>query len=296
MDRFADPDNQLGAARIASTFASTVVDETTLEIASNETNPVLDLQIADAIPFIGAPSSFPTPGEPMTDPVGAGPFVLESSDPAIGETLTKNPDYYAEGMPYLDTITFTLVADPAQRVSTVAQGGAQIMNGYPFQWVADKDSPGIAVFPVETGGIRHFVFNMDSPLFSDLRARQAVQLAVNPTELVQTLTQDPAAEGSTALFPESSPYYDASLSLPEQDLEAAQALVDEVIADGTDFTVNLLVAAVPELVRAGELLQLTLQQLDGVTVNLTRSRSRSGVPRRTTRTTSTSPSTRASST
>jgi peptide/nickel transport system substrate-binding protein len=201
--------------------------------------------------------------------VGAGPFTLEQWDPAVGETFAKNPDYWDEGKPYLDTLTFQLVADPAQRVTSVVQGDAQIMNGYPFQWIADAENPSVGVFPVASGGIRHFVFNTTSDLFSDVRARQAVQLAVNPTELVQTLTQDPAAEGSTALFPDTSPYYDADLALPEQDVDAAQALVDEITGEGTDFTIDLLIAGVPELVRAGELFQLTLQELDGVTVNLT---------------------------
>jgi len=268
-DRFADPANALGALRIASTFSSSVVDDTTVEIVPNEANPVLDIQIADAIPFIGAPSSFPAAAEPLTEPVGAGPYILEKWDAAVGETFVKNPDYYAEGLPYLDTLNFQLVADPAQRVTSVVQGTAQIMNGYPFQWVADADNPAVGVFPVASGGIRHFVFNTQSALFSDLRARQAVQLAVNPTELVTTLTQDPSGVGSTALFPDTSPYYSSDLALPEQDLEAAQALVDEVTADGTPFVINLMIAGVPELVRAGELFQLTLQQLDGVTVNLT---------------------------
>jgi peptide/nickel transport system substrate-binding protein len=267
-DRFADPANALGAISVAGTFTSEVIDETTLEITPSEPNPVLDIQIANAIPFIASPKSFPEPGENLTEPVGAGPFVLDEWDPAVGESLVKNEDYHIDGLPYLDSLTFTLVADPAQRVSTVVQGGANIMNGYPFQWVSDADNPAVGVFPVASGGIRHFVFNTTSDLFSDVRARQAVQLAVNPDEMVQTLTQDPSAQGSTALFPESSPYYDGALSLPEQDVEAAQELVDEITAEGTDFTVDLLVAGVPELIRAGELLQLTLQQLDGVTVNL----------------------------
>jgi peptide/nickel transport system substrate-binding protein len=268
-DRFADPANNLGARRVASTFASSVVDATTLEIAANETNPVLDIQIADSIPFIASPASFPPAGEVMTDPVGAGPYLLEEWDAAIGETFAKNQDYYAEGQPYLDTLSFTIVADPAQRVTSVVQGDAQVMNGYPFQWISDAENPSIGVFPVASGGIRHYVFNTTSELFGDVRARQAVQLAIDPTEMVQTLTQDPAAVGSTALFPETSPFYDSAYAQPEQDLEAAQALVDEITGEGTDFTIDLLIAGVPELVRAGELFQLTLQQLEGVTVNLT---------------------------
>ncbi|MGO2110792.1 MAG: ABC transporter substrate-binding protein [Pseudoclavibacter sp.] len=268
-DRFAADDYQLGAGPVASTFTSEVVDTTTLTITPTSPDPVLDIRIANNIPFIASPQSFPEGSDQLTEPVGAGPFTLDSWDQSVGETLVKNEDYFIPELPHLDSLTFTIVTDPAQRVSTVAQGGAQIMNGYPFQWVNEVDTPNVDTYAVPTGGIRHFAFNTTGELFSDVRARQAVQLTIDPTEFVQTLTQDPTAEGSTSLFPEDSPYYDGSLALPEQDTEAAQALVDEVTADGGDFTVDLLVAAVPELIRAGELLQLTLQGLDGVTVNLT---------------------------
>lgn len=267
-DRFADPANQLGASAVAETFTTEVVDPVTLTLTAKAPDPVLDVRIADNIPFIGAPSAFPAAGEQLTEPVGAGPFVLDTWDQSVGETLVKNEDYYIPEQPYLDSLTFTLVADPAQRVSTVAQGGAQIMNGYPFQWINEEGNPDTSTYAVPAGGIRHFAFNTTSELFSDVRARQAVQLAIDPTEMVQTLTQDPSAEGTTSLFPDDSPYA-TDTALPEQNIDEAQSLVDELQGEGTDMTIDLLVAAVPELVRAGELLQLTLQELEGVTVNLT---------------------------
>lgn len=269
-EHFADPDNALAAYRVASTFAATAVDELTVEIVPDEPNPVLDTIIADTMPFVASPASLPASGESYGDPVGAGPFVLESWDTATGETYARNDGYWgaAEGLPRVDTLSISIVADPAQRVSTVVQGGAQVMNGYGFQFLGDAENPAVSTFDVASGGIRHYVFNTQSELFSDVRARQAVALAVEPSEIVQTLTQDPAAAGGTALFPESSPYYDADLALPETDLETAQDLVDEVISEGAEFEISLLVAAVPELVRAGEMFQLTLEQLDGVTVDL----------------------------
>lgn len=268
-DRFADPENNLGAVAVASLFTSEVVDETTLKLTAEEPNPVLDVLIGNNMPFVASPEAFPEAGATMTEPVGAGPFILESWDGSVGETLTKNEDYYQEGLPYLDTLSFQIVSDPAQRVSTVVSGGAQMMNGYPFQWISDTDNPAVGAYPVASGGIRHFVFNTQGELFDDVRARQAVQRAIDPTEMVQTLTQDPAASGSTAMFPEDSPYYDPALALPESNTGEAQALVDEVVAEQGDFEVDLLVAAVPELVRAGELLQLSLEELEGVEVNLT---------------------------
>src|SRR5690606_32826443 len=114
----------------ASTITSEVVDGVTLEISLDAPNPVFDRDVAEQLQFIASPAALEEQGEDYTSPVGAGPFLLETWDPAIGETMTRNPDYFREGRPYLDELNFTVIADPAQRVTTVAQGGADIMNNY----------------------------------------------------------------------------------------------------------------------------------------------------------------------
>jgi peptide/nickel transport system substrate-binding protein len=267
-DRIADPDNALAGLAVASTFTTSVADPLTLTLKPAAANPVLDLQIAESIPFIASPTALEDQGKNYTKPVGAGPFTLESWDQNVGETLKANPDYYEADRPYVDTLAIKVVTDPAQRVSTVVQGDAQIMNGYPFQFVADKDNPSVGTFSVESGGIRHLVFNTASGPMADVRMRQAVARIVDPTEMVQTLTQDSSAQGSTGLFPSSSPYHDAGLAAPAAAPAEAQKLVDSVKAEGGSTEIKVLIAAVPELVRAGELLQLSLQKLNGVTVKV----------------------------
>src|SRR5690606_31096612 len=112
------------------------------------------------------------------DPVGAGPFVLESWDTAVGEEMTRNPDYFLEGRPYLDELNFVVIADPAQRVSTVVQGGADIMNNYRFALLEVIDQPGLGTFGVASGGLRMFIMNNQVAPFDDIRARQAAALAI----------------------------------------------------------------------------------------------------------------------
>lgn len=265
-DRIAE--SELAGSAVAGLFTSEVVDDLTLEVTPTEPDPMLDLRIAESIPFIASPASLEAQGEDFLDPVGAGPFLLESTDPGVGDSLTANPEYWEEGKPYVDTLTFAVITDPAQRIQTVVQGGANVMNGYPFQFGAEAENPAVSTFGVDSGGIRHFVFNTAAEPFDDVRARRAVALAVDPTELMQTLTQDPGAESSTTLFPESSAYFDDSLALPTGDLEEAQALVDELVADGVSLDVKISVPVAPENVRVAEYLQLAIEQLEGFDVEV----------------------------
>lgn len=246
---------------IAGQIESLEADGLTLEIELAEPNPIFDRQVAEQLSYIASPTALEEQGADYTDPVGAGPFILESWDPAIGEEMTRNPDYFLEGKPYLDELNFTVIADPAQRVTTVTQGGADIMNNYRFAILDVIDDPCCSSYGVESGGLRMFIFNNEVAPFDDVRAREAASLAIDPTELTQTLTQDPEATGWSGLFPESSNLYDAEYDLESNDVEAATELVDELKAEGVDTSIKVLVAAVPELVRAAELLQINLQEI-----------------------------------
>lgn len=267
-DRIADPETGAVAQPFASTFETEVVDELTLEIALDEPDPTFAQRVAEQIPFIAAPQSLEEQGDQYTDPVGAGPFTLESQEAGVSETVVANPDYWEEDRPRLDQITFRSVSDPAQRVSTVVQGGAHYMNGYYFQFAEEAEQPGVSTYDVPAGGLRHFVFNTASAPFDDVRARRAISLAVDPTEMVRTLTQLPDAEGSTALFPEDSPYLASEETLPSPDLEQAQQIVDELTADGGPLEFTIVAAGVPELDRSAQLLQTQVNQLDGVNASV----------------------------
>lgn len=264
-DRIADPATASPHLGLAQSFTTEVVDDVTLTVASAQANPVLDEQLAELMQFIASPTALEQ--AEYVEPVGAGPFVLTNQDPAIGEDFEANPDYVL-GRPAYDELHYRTVGDPSQRVETIGGGTADLMNGFASDFRDYADDDRFGMFAVENGGFRHLIFNNTRAPFDDVRARKAVALALDPTELVQTLLSDPEQVGSTTLFSEDSPYYDAALGLPEPDLAEAQKLVDELIADGVDMTITIVPAAIPESIRSAEYVQLTLQQLEGVTVNI----------------------------
>jgi len=60
------------------------------------------------------------------NPVVAGPFVV--SDWRSGESITmvRNPNYYEEGKPFLDTLIFRIAPEPAAQTALMISGEAQV--------------------------------------------------------------------------------------------------------------------------------------------------------------------------
>jgi len=253
---------------LAQSLTTEVIDPLHLQITPDEADPTLAYRIAEALPFIASPESLAERGDVYNDPIGAGPFILESSDSQSGERFVRNDNYWDDGKPYVDEFRTVIVSDPAQRTLTVTQGGADSMNGYPFWFTEVEDNPAVRVESMLSGGDRMIIFNTASGFFSDVRARQMAALAMNVDELVQANLSDSSLTGSSNMFPDTSVYYDTQYSIPTNDLAKAQELFDEIRGDQATVKVKLAVPSAPENVRTSELLQLQLQQIEGLEVDL----------------------------
>jgi peptide/nickel transport system substrate-binding protein len=269
-DRVANPATGAISSSFATTFTTKVVNATTLKITLDQPDPTFALRIAQLLPFIASPASLKSEGALYTKPVGAGPYMLSNWQQGVTESVVRNPGYWdAKQLPYFNQITWNYVSDPTQRVANVVAGTASYMNGYTWQFQQQLSSPGVSAYKVPTGGLRIFIFNMRQAPFNNVLARQAVAYAVSANALDQSLTQEPTGVGWKWLFPSSSPFYNKSIALPSQDTAKAQALVDKLTNNGANplkFTITI--AAVPELERAGQLLQITLNRIKGMQASL----------------------------
>ncbi len=79
------------------------------------------------------PASFK--GDFDKDPVGTGPFLLETYDERQGATFTKNPSYWQKdkGLPYLDGVEMTFNPDMQAQVVYFQAGEADMMLQSPTQ-------------------------------------------------------------------------------------------------------------------------------------------------------------------
>jgi len=62
-------------------------------------------------------------------PIGTGPFKFKEWKKGSHITLTRNPDYWKKGQPYLDEIVFRVIPDAASRAIAFEKGDVQVLRG-----------------------------------------------------------------------------------------------------------------------------------------------------------------------
>ncbi|MBK8421938.1 MAG: hypothetical protein IPL17_24625, partial [Anaerolineales bacterium] len=72
------------------------------------------------------------------NPVGAGPFIVSNWASGESITMTRNPNYYETGKPYLDSLVFAIVPEPAAQIAMMLNSEAQ-MQLWPGEFKADYD-------------------------------------------------------------------------------------------------------------------------------------------------------------
>jgi peptide/nickel transport system substrate-binding protein len=199
-------------------------------------------------------------------PVGTGPFKLDSY--TTNEIrMSRNPNYFRAGLPYLDAMVERVIPDPETQVLALENKEVDWLGTVPGPDVARlSKEAGIATAPAPRGSgggncIMTVIFNMKppasrTPFFTDLRVRQAVWAAVNRTQAFNNVQ---FGQGKIADAPIHSgiPFAHATgLSLPTFDVARAGSLLDSAgwkqetkgatrvargvpnVPDGTEFKID----------------------------------------------------------
>jgi peptide/nickel transport system substrate-binding protein len=230
--RLADPKNGSGSASAAQTVQSmSVVDPLTLKVTLTAVNGQFPRLVAERMAFIASPTALAKEGADFINaPVGAGPFLFKEWVRDDHLTLVRNPSYWNTPRPYLDQVIVREIPDDEQRYNTLKTGGIDFAESgiNPAYGVRGKQD-GLSVNTFVPSGGLGLLFNESKPPFDDVRVRKAVALAMDLNGTNQAVYSG-ANLLPTTFFPETSPFYDASLVRPEAtgpDLTQAQSLIDQ---------------------------------------------------------------------
>ena len=129
------------------------------------------------------------PAEMRQHPVGTGPFKFAEFKPNERITVTRNPDYWKKGRPYLDGIEFTIIRDVATaHLAFVAGKLDWIATSIPLLKDIENQAPG-AVCEVTPGGIsRNLIVNRDAPPFDNPDMRRAMALSLDRQAFIDILS------------------------------------------------------------------------------------------------------------
>jgi peptide/nickel transport system substrate-binding protein len=215
---------------------------------------------------IRAPSMATDP-EAARNPVGSGPFIFESWEQGSELKVRKNPNYWREGLPYLDNIEFKIISDVQARASTFATGGVDIFETSDPQQIIDfteqaQNDEEVQIFTSQLaeGAKTLMALNLAAPPFDDPIARQAVAYGIDTATLSDTAFSGifPEVDGP---FSENSPYYVEDHGYPKFDTAKARELNDEYEAEhGEPLTFSFAVLPSPESQAVGQTIQAQLAQ------------------------------------
>lgn len=148
------------------------------------------------------------------------------------------------------------IADPAQRINTVSSGQAQMaITGSELSYLDRATSAGLSITKSTASGGVELMFNTARAPFDDVRARRAVPLALNLDDMVKVVDPGTEAKVPKTWFSESSPFNNASLTIPSNNASEAQRLLDELAAAGKPLRFSYTAAQSGLFRRTGEYLQ-----------------------------------------
>jgi peptide/nickel transport system substrate-binding protein len=128
---------------------------------------------------------------------GTGPWMLDSYRPNVGLSYVRNPNYFIQGLPYIDRIEATVDDDNASRMAAFLSGKYDLGWEFPgtinrVDWVQIKDTlkqkrPKLQTVEFPSPVMSHISMRTDQKPFSDERVRQAMSMAIDRKALIEAV-------------------------------------------------------------------------------------------------------------
>ena len=219
-----------------------VIDDYTLRIEFEEPNISFANTMASSWRAIVVPRGLlDAPIGRFTDLVGSGPFVPAEPDRNDVSRLGRNPDYYEDGLPFLDSVSLYVVPERTARTAAFQEIGDIHFLGYPYSRTSSGHFPpltneehatvsGNAAFGTYPVVFALWFDTRDLP-FSDPRVRLAVNRVIDRNALDSLWAAgEPQGPVPEALFPAWRTRLDGPRELDEwnrYDPEMARQLLAE---------------------------------------------------------------------
>lgn len=166
------------------------------------------------------------------NPVGSGPYMLQSWTKGSEVVLVRNPHYFIAGKPYLDKVIIdvnvpaSVIALRIEKGQLTAAASANDLSGADILQAKADPTYARYIYPAPISSSNWLAINVHSPVLANKTLRQAIAMAIDRTRLVQLLrgAAIPAYQFYVPLMPQHDPALDQSPTYP-MDQQKAAALV-----------------------------------------------------------------------
>ena len=176
----------------------------------------------------------------VTEEFGTGPFILQEH--VVGEriVMTRNPDYWWKGFPYLDKIIFFQIPEPETRAEALKAGVVDVIYDLVASSVPALEEH-LETRVSEAASAAYFNLAMDMRIepFNNVLVRKALQAATNRKAILQAAQFGKGNIAYDHPIPPSDPNFweGSEEAVPPYDVDLAQMLLEEAgYTDGLDLT------------------------------------------------------------
>lgn len=125
--------------------------------------------------------------------IGTGPFLLESYEPNVKTVFKRNPDYFRQGLPYVDGVEWLVVQDESTGLAMYRAG--QLDAGPGPNWAVrqqdleslKKSHPHLRYQDMLAINTQAIWMRTDKPPFSDVRVRRAISQAIDRQAIIDAV-------------------------------------------------------------------------------------------------------------
>ncbi|AGT10713.1 ABC transporter substrate-binding protein [Paracoccus aminophilus] len=184
----------------------------------------------------------------LSAPIGTGPFRFKEWVRGSHVLLTRNPDYWEAGKPYLDQIVLRFITDQGAAAAALETGEVQVS----MAAISVRDIDRLQTNPAlgfdsratrYNNSILRALFNLDRPELKDVRVRHAIAHAFDKDFIVDTVYLGHAKRLDGPISPGVTAFYTPDLKRYAYDPAQAEALLDAAGfprgADGVRFTLTI---------------------------------------------------------
>ncbi len=137
------------------------------------------------------------PAQMRLHPIGTGPFKFAEFKPNEMIKVTRNPDYWKPGRPYLDAIEYPIIKDVSTRLLAFIAGKIDFYNNVTIPQLRDVKSqaPQAICEMLSTNVSRNMIVNRAAPPFDNPELRRAMSLSVDRKAFNDIINEGQGTDG-----------------------------------------------------------------------------------------------------
>jgi len=242
IDRFADPKINVNYATLGSSIEKVdVVDDHTVKITLNSTDGAFLDNIAMFAAAIVPEKIVKKEGDKAFGeaPIGSGPFMVTEYKRGQQTVLERNPHYWREGEPYLDSVVFKYVPDANTRTLQLRSGEADVADSIPYNQVQSLESTdGINVEVADSLKWDSIFLNTKEAPLDEVEVRQALNYATPKDQILKTVLFGNGTIANSQI-PQTE-FWDESIDPYPYDIAKAQELMSQSsVPNGFDLELQI---------------------------------------------------------